>query len=56
MHLVHTRKDFYVANNEEYYAKCDTENGTYCGLAVVGILFHIGSEDNPALAVSTFNF
>ena len=52
MHLVHTLLGF----GDDTDAAVDPENckknGGYCGLAVVGILFHVGSENNTVLDVS----
>ena len=50
LHIVHTKKSFYDAGNSNYYVQCE-DNGAYCGLAVVGIMFHVGSTDNAAMAV-----
>ena len=52
---MHTKKSLYSASNNAYYAACE-HNGEYCGLSVVGILFHVGSEDNAAFAVGQFLF
>ena len=52
LHIVHTN----AAHGDDTDAAVDPEecfkNGAYCGLAVVGILFHIGSENNTVLDVS----
>ena len=52
LHIVHTNAkhngDVAAATNPDLCY----QNGAYCGLAVVGILFHVGSEDNIAMKVS----
>ena len=52
LHIVHTN----AAHDNDTTAALDPEecfkNGAYCGLAVVGILFHIGSENNTVMDVS----
>ena len=50
LHLVHSKKSL---NSNPM--QCE-HNGEYCGLSVVGILFHVGSEDNAAFAVGQFLF
>jgi len=49
LHIVHTN----AAHGDDIDAVLDPEecfkNGAYCGLAVVGILFHIGSENNTVM-------
>ena len=52
MHIVHTRSNFAAdVDSAVDPANCNAK-GAYCGLAVVGILFHVGSEDNAAMQVS----
>ena len=52
LHIVHTN----TRHGADTSAAVDPEecfqNGAYCGLAVVGILFHVGSENNTVLDVS----
>jgi carbonic anhydrase len=49
LHIVHTN----TRHGADTSAAVDPEecfqNGAYCGLAVVGILFHVGSENNTVL-------
>ena len=53
MHLVHIRtihgSDISAALDPE---EC-TDNGAYCGLAVLGILFTVGGENNTVMDVSS---
>ena len=60
MHIVHTRSDFDVKTDGlddvvDPTTSC-VLNGAYCGLSVVGILFHIGSENNTVMDVSHISF
>ena len=52
LHIVHTN----TKHAADVDAAVDPENcyanGAYCGLAVVGILFHVGSENNTVMDVS----
>ena len=52
MHLVHTLLSFDGDTDEAVDPENCQKNGAYCGLAVVGILFHVGSENNTVLDVS----
>ena len=55
MHIVHTRSNFDVKTNgldDVVDSDSCVANGAYCGLSVVGILFHIGSENNTVMDVS----
>jgi len=49
MHLVHTLLSFDDDTDEAVDPENCQKNGAYCGLAVVGILFHVGSENNTVL-------
>jgi len=52
MHIVHTRSDFDVVTDgldDVVDPDSCVLNGAYCGLSVVGILFHIGSENNTVM-------
>ena len=52
LHIVHTN----ARHGADAAAALDPancyNNGAYCGIAVVGILFHIGSENNTVMDVS----
>ena len=50
LHIVHTNT-LAGANPSVDTDDC-YQNGAYCSLAVVGILFHIGSENNTVMDVS----
>ena len=52
MHIVHTRANFAADVGMAVDPENCNANGAYCGLAVVGILFHVGSENNTVLDVS----
>ena len=52
LHIVHTRTNF----ADDVASAVDPDNcilnGAYCGLSVVGLLFHRSSENNTAMDVS----
>ena len=52
MHIVHTLLSFAGNTTEATDPEECFEDGAYCGLTVVGILFHIGSENNTVMDVS----
>ena len=56
MHLVHTRSD--LADNVTRAFDPDEclNKGAYCGLVVIGILFHVGSENNTVIDVNIHSF
>ena len=56
MHLVHTRSD--LADNVTRALDPDEckDKGAYCGLVVIGILFHVGSENNTVIDVNIHSF
>ena len=56
MHIVHTRSNFAADVDSAVDPENCNAKGAYCGLAVVGILFHVGSENNTVLDVSHISF
>ena len=55
MHLVHIRNALDDNTTQALDVEECTENDRICGLAVVGILFHVGSENNTIMEVRTNN-
>ena len=53
MHLVHIRNAFGENTTEATDVEECTQNDRICGLAVVAILFHVGSENNTIMEVRT---
>ena len=55
LHIVHTRSNF----GDDVASAVDPDNcsfnGGYCGLSVVGLLFHRSSENNTVMDVSLFS-
>jgi len=49
MHLVHIRNAFDDNTTQALDVEECTQNDRICGLAVVGILFHVGSENNTVM-------
>ena len=51
MHLVHIRAAHGSNTTPALDVEECLENGRICGLAVVGILFHVGKENNTIMEV-----
>ena len=51
MHLVHIRAAYGSNTTPALDVEECIQNGRICGLAVVGILFHVGKENNTILEV-----
>merc|ERR1711997_800392 len=49
LHIVHTNTKHGADTDAAVDPEECYQNGSYCGLAVVGILFHIGSENNTVM-------
>ena len=56
MHLVHIRGAHGSNTAEALDVEECIENGRICGLAVVGILFHVGKENNTIMEVRSDKF
>ena len=51
MHLVHIRAAYGNDTTTALDVEECIQNGRICGLAVVGILFHVGKENNTIMEV-----
>ena len=56
MHLVHTRSDLADNVTRALDPNECLDKGAYCGLVVIGILFHVGSENNTVINVNHHSF
>ena len=51
MHIVHIKTAFGDNTTQATDVEECIQNGRICGLAVVGILFHVGRENNTVMEV-----
>ena len=52
MHLIHMRSDLTGDVDRALDPNECLDNGAYCGLAVIGLLFHVGNMNNTVMNVS----
>ena len=55
MHLIHTRSDLAGNINRALDKDECLHKDAYCGLAVIGILFHVGNTNNTVINVSYYS-